>query len=79
MSTLTLSARTGPDGILHLSLPLGPVNSDVTVTIRISADPLAVLLLDPPPLTFEESVGSLADMDLRRPDQLPLEERRPFD
>jgi hypothetical protein len=77
MSSIVVESRTGPDGTLHLDVPLGPDRANQPVRVVIHSTPR--------PISREEWVawvqsmaGSITDPTFERPPQLPLEERDPL-
>lgn len=77
MSSIVLESQTGPDGTLHLDVPLGPdrANQPVRVVIETPRRQLS-------PAEWSEWVqaiaGSVTDPTFERPPQPPLEERDPL-
>jgi hypothetical protein len=75
MTSIVLTSKVGPDGVLRLTLPLAAANQDVRVTI----EPIA------PKMTPEEwqayiqaTAGSITDPTFERPPQGDLGERKPL-
>jgi hypothetical protein len=80
METIQVQSRVGPDGVLKLSLPLGPAdaNRDVVVTIQsLSAAPAQVVM--PWDTFLDETYGSCAGLGLERAPQGDYEKREPLD
>lgn len=82
MQSITLRSHVGPDGILHLQLPVDLKNTDleVTVTLRAIAPKLNRKLgveLGWSEGFFERTFGSIPDLE--REPQGELQEREPFD
>lgn len=82
MQSITLRSHIGPDGILHLDVPVGihDAEIEVMVTIRPIAPNLDRNLgVDQgwPEGFFEKTFGSIPDLE--REPQGELQEREPFD
>jgi len=75
MNSLTITARVGPDGVLRVQLPPEFANCEVRVTIEkihMRSDSLEEHR------KFIEQIAGSWDGDLKRPEQLPLEEHDPL-
>lgn len=76
MTRIVLTAKVGPDGVLHLALPADAAGQDVQVTV----EPAALKK----PITQGEWRSWVASMagtwqgDFERPPQGELEEREPL-
>ena len=77
MTPIVLTSKVGPDGVLHLALPLTAADRDVRVTVE--------LVLPKKEMTPEEwrafilsTAGSIPDPTFERPPQGELEEREPL-
>ena len=79
MQSITLRSHVGPDGILHIDIPVGvhDVDLEVTVTVEPFARQPAKTLeeLGYPPDFFEKTAGSFEDEPLVRYPQGELQER----
>lgn len=74
MNNIVIDSVIGPDGTLHLDVPIGIANANQPVRVVIEAARK--------PMTHEEWVafvrslaGSITDPTFERPPQLPLETR----
>lgn len=74
MSNIVIDSVIGPDGTLHLAVPIGIENANQPVRVVIEATRK--------PMTREEwgafvrsMAGSITDQMFERPPQLPLETR----
>ena len=74
MSNIVIESVIGPDGTLHLDVPIGIENANQPVRV--------VIALDRKPMTQAEwsafvrsMAGSITDPTFERPTQLPLELR----
>lgn len=76
---ITLRARVGSDGVLHLDLPVGVHDADLEVTVIMQPvtpqKAKSLLELGYPPDFFERTGGSLQDEPLVRYPQGELQER----
>jgi hypothetical protein len=75
MSRLVLHSRVGPDGILHITVPIGKAAADRQVQVTIDTD-------SPPPMTPDEwrnfvlaTAGSITDPSFVRHEQGQYERR----
>jgi hypothetical protein len=77
MIRIVFQSRTGPDGTLHLDVPLGPEQAGREVQV----------VIEPAPKRMDQAewaawvqsmAGSITDPTFGRPPQLPLEEREPL-
>ena len=77
MSSIVLESQTGPDGTLHLDVPLGPERANQPVRVVIET---AKRQLNQAEWTewVRAIAGSVTDPTFERPPQLPLEERDPL-
>jgi len=85
MSVIRLTATAGPDGILHLSVPVGTAG-DFEVTVVATPKPAAPESkpktpeeLGWPPGYFENTFGSITDEAFKRYPQGEFEKREPFE
>jgi hypothetical protein len=80
MDAIQLQSRVGADGVLKLSLPLGPddANRDVIVTIR-SLPVSGTQPAQPWDVFLDETYGSCAGLGLERGPQWEYEAREPLD
>jgi hypothetical protein len=77
MNRKVLHSRVGPDGVLHITVPMGKEDADREV--RVTIDPVPV---GPPPMTQEEwrefvltTAGSITDPSFVRHEQGEYERR----
>jgi hypothetical protein len=78
MTRIVVTAKVGPDGVLHLTLPLA--TGDANREVQITVEPVR-----PPTMSQEEwrqfilrTVGSIPDPTFRRHEQGEYEERDPL-
>ena len=74
METLRLTERTGKDGVLHVSIPLGTPEADFEVVLTVQPKemklaPPAAEELGWPPEYFDKTFGSITDDTFQRPPQ----------
>ena len=77
MSNIVVESVVGPDGTLHLDVPIGIENANqpVRVVIEAARKPMTRAEWS----TFVRSMaGSITDPTFERPPQLPLEAREPL-
>lgn len=84
MRSIKLKSRIGPDGILHLDIPVGLTDKDLEVMIIFQAIELKTTASPPkglgwPPGFFERTAGSIQDETFIRHPQGDFEEREPFE
>jgi hypothetical protein len=87
MRVMQIAAKAGPDGIIHLALPLGTANEEFELAIVISPKQIANGTtkqktpeeLGYPPGFFENVIGSIDDDTFCEPPELPFEERESLD
>ena len=89
MTVIRLTATSGPDGVLHLNVPVGAAGEfevAVVVTPRPPADGAAPAPgaktpeeLGWPPGFFENVIGSIDDPAFKRYPQGEYEKREPLD
>jgi hypothetical protein len=78
MDRIVVKSRVGSDGILQLSVPVGPADADREV--RVTVEPVAT----PTPLSQEEWARRVLENagkwqgDFERPEQGEYEEREPL-
>jgi hypothetical protein len=77
MTPIVLTSKVGPDGVLHLTLPLAAADQDVRVTVEP--------IVPKKQMTQEEwrafllsTADSIPDPTFERPPQGELEEREPL-
>jgi hypothetical protein len=68
MQSIQMTGTTGPDGVLHLSVPLETPNQEYTVLVYVHPR-----VTEWPPGYFEETFGSITDETFERPPQCPHE------
>ncbi len=88
MNVIRLSATSGPDGVLHLSVPVGSVG-EFEVAVVVSQKPTATGTATPAPKTpeelgwppgfFENVIGSIDDPAFKRYPQGEFEQRESLD
>ena len=77
MVRIVLQSRTGPDGTLHLDVPLGPEQAGREVQVVI--EPVPQCMTETEWADWVQSMaGSITDPTFERPPQLPLEDREPL-
>ena len=73
METLRVSQRTGKDGVLHLSVPLGTPDADYDVVLVVEPKVKGPIETAEergwPPGYFEGTFGSITDPTFARPAQ----------
>ena len=77
MNNIVIESVIGPDGTLHLDVPIGMENANqpVRVVIEAARKPMTRAEWG----AFVQSMaGSITDPTFERPPQLPLEEREPL-
>lgn len=83
VSRIELVSKVGPDGILHLDIPVAPsgANADVRVLVE-SMDGKELKVREPLSreewLAFIERTAGKWQGEFERPEQLELEERNPL-
>jgi hypothetical protein len=77
MTRIVLHSRTGPDGMLHLDVPLGPDQADREVQVVIEPAPKGITHAEWAAWVLSMA-GSITDPTFERPPQLPVEEREPL-
>ena len=77
MSSIVIEARTGPDGTLHLDVPLGIDKANQPVRVVIES-PRRAMTAEEWPAHVRSVAGSINDPTFERPPQLPLEAREPL-
>ena len=77
MTRIILQSRTGPDGTLHLDVPLGPEQAGREVQVVIEPAPKRMTQAEYA-AWVQSMAGSITDPAFERPPQLPLEEREPL-
>lgn len=77
MRTIQVQSRVGPDGVLHIDIPIGPAsaNSDVVVTIEPKPNNPTQPAQGWPPGFFERTAGSIDDNTFFRHPQGEFEKR----
>lgn len=79
MQSITLRSHVGPDGILHLNIPVGLHDAEIEVTVTVQPVTTAKAKtpeeLGYPPDFFERTAGSFKDEPLVRYPQGELQER----
>ena len=83
MSVIRLTATAGPDGVLHLSVPVGAAG-EYTVQVVVVPKPGASAPKTPeelgwPPGFFENVIGSIDDEKFVAPPRPPAEPLPPLD
>ena len=77
MRRIVVHAKAGPDGTLHLDVPLGPEQAGREVQVVI--EPVPKRMTQAEWAAWVQSMaGSITDPTFERPPQLPLEEREPL-
>ena len=81
MTRIELTSRAGPDGVVTLSVPLGPdgANREVRVTVQpVDSDSATEEQREAWRRFIEQTEGSITDPTFRRHDQGEYEERDPL-
>lgn len=77
MSSIVIESHAGPDGTLHLDVPLGLDRANHPV--RVIIEPQRTAMTREEWAAYVQSMaGSITDPTFERPPQLPLEERGPL-
>lgn len=76
MSQIQLSSVVGPDGVLHLNVPLGVPQANRKVRVLIDSED--ELRVDAEYQDWLQQIRGAWQGDFERPDQGPLEERLPL-
>jgi hypothetical protein len=86
MRVIQLSAKAGPDGVLHLDIPVGSADGEYEVAVVVQAKPSANGARQPtpeelgwPPGYFEKVVGSITDESFVAPPRRPPKPIEPLD
>jgi hypothetical protein len=74
MSTIVVESVVGPDGTLHLDVPVGIENANQPVRVVIEAARKAMTRAEWEAF-LRSMAGSITDPTFERPPQLPLETR----
>ncbi|MHB1422228.1 MAG: hypothetical protein ACYC3I_03320 [Gemmataceae bacterium] len=77
MTPIVLTSKVGPDGVLHLTLPLAAADRDVRVTVE-PVVPTKEMTLEEWRALILSTAGSITDPTFARPPQGELEEREPL-
>lgn len=80
MQTITLRARSSPDGMVRLEVPTNIPESEIEIVLVIQ--PIATKAVDAmgyPIGYFEETYGSFADDPLERNQPAAIDTREPFE
>lgn len=76
MSSIVIESVAGPDGTLHLDVPLGIDRANQTV--RVVIEPVRRPMTQAEYAAWVQSMAGSWQGDFERPPQLPLEERDPL-
>ena len=77
MSSIVIESVAGPDGTLHLDVPLGVDCANQAV--RVVIEPVRKPMSQSEWTAWVQSMGgSITDPTFERPPQLPFEEREPL-
>ena len=86
MRVIQLSAKAGPDGVLHLDIPVGAAGDEFEVAVVVQAKPSANGARQPtpeelgwPPGFFDSVMGSIDDDTFQAPPRRPPESAEPLD
>lgn len=77
MNSIVIESNTGPDGMLHLDIPLGAERANQSVRVVIEPS-RPTMTQEQWRAWVQEMAGSITDPDFARPPQLPLEVREPL-
>ena len=74
MQTVRVSEKTGPDGVLHLRIPVGQTETEFEAVVVLQPKPAAAAAATPeergwPPGYFEATAGSISDETFMRQPQ----------
>ncbi len=75
MQTVELRGKTGEDGILHLSIPLGSAEAEFEVVVVVQQVKLLTVHPSWPPGFFEATAGGIKDDTFVRQPQGEYEKR----
>lgn len=86
MRVIQMSARAGPDGVLHLDIPVGAADGEFEVAVVVQAKPSVNGARKPapeelgwPPGYFESTYGSITDELFEAPSRQPAKPIPPLD
>jgi hypothetical protein len=86
MRVIQMSAKAGPDGVLHLDIPVGAADGEFEVAVVVQAKPSVNGTRKPtpeelgwPPGYFEATYGSITDERFEAPPRQPPKPIRPLD
>jgi hypothetical protein len=83
MKTIQMTGKTGPDGVLHVNVPIGTAETEFDVVVILQ--PKQTPTTDSPesrgwpPGFFEKTAGSITDPTFRRHEQGEFEKRLDFE
>jgi hypothetical protein len=77
MRTIQVRGKTGADGVLYLTIPLGTPHGEFEVVVVVEPQPVTVHP-DWPPGFFEETAGGIKDETFIRHPQGEYEKRLDF-
>jgi hypothetical protein len=69
MQTIQVRGKTGADGVLHLSIPLGTPEAEFEAVVVVQPQTPAAIHPEWPPGFFEETAGGITDETFVRPPQ----------
>jgi hypothetical protein len=75
MNRMIVNSRVGADGVLNVSVPVGPNEANREVQVTIEPAPLANMTQDEWRKWVEATAGCVPDPSFRRHDQGEYEER----
>jgi hypothetical protein len=83
MRTIQITGKTGPDGVLHVDVPVGTAETEFDVVVVLHPKPAAPPDSPEsrgwPPGFFEKTAGSITDPTFRRHEQGEFEKRLEFE
>jgi hypothetical protein len=77
MTPIVLTSKVGPDGVLHLTLPLAAADQEVRVMVEPMA-PKTQMTLEEWRAFILSTAGCITDLTFERPPQVGLKEREPM-
>jgi hypothetical protein len=80
MTRVVIHSKIGPDGVLHLDVPMGTdeANREVRIIVEDITPDLAATAPEAWYDFIQRTAGSITDPDFRRPEQGEFEEREPL-
>jgi len=79
MNRMIVNSRVGPDGVLHVTVPVGINDANRKVQVIIEPSGAPGMTQEQWRAWVESTAGSVTDPTFRRHDQGEYEEREPLD